>query len=58
VCERDQEVTRSAVTEEIPNVRLEESILNMPIAFDERHELEGATINVYRVGPNGYDLVG
>ena len=58
VCERDQEVTRSAVTEEIPNVRLEESILNMPIAFDERHELEDARIHVYRVGLNGYELVG
>lgn len=58
VCKRDGGVTRSAVTKEVPKVRLEESILAMPIAFDERHELEDARIHVYRVGLNGYELVG
>lgn len=58
VCERDGGVTRSAVTQEVPRVRLEENILNQTVAFDERHELEDARIHVYRVGLNGYDLVG
>jgi branched-chain amino acid transport system substrate-binding protein len=58
VCKRDGGVTRSAVTMQIPKVQLEESILGMPIAFDERHEVEDARIHVYRVGLNGYELVG
>lgn len=58
VCKRDGGVTRSAVAKQVPKVRLEESILAMPIAFDERHELEDARIHVYRVGLNGYELVG
>ncbi|MCX6392655.1 MAG: branched-chain amino acid ABC transporter substrate-binding protein [Actinobacteria bacterium] len=58
VCKRDGGVTRSAVTMQIPKVQLEESILGMPIAFDGRHEVEDARIHVYRVGLNGYELVG
>ena len=58
VCKRDGGVTRSAVTMQIPKVQFEESILGMPIAFDERHEVEDARIHVYRVGLNGYELVG
>ena len=42
---------------QLPRTRLETSILGMPIAFTPEHELEGATTNVYQVGPRGFRLV-
>ena len=58
VCREDGEVTRGAMVRQLPRTRLETSILGMPIAFTPEHELEGATISVYQVGPRGFELVG
>ena len=58
VCREDGEVTREAMVRQLPRTRLETSILGMPIAFTPEHELEGATISVYQVGPRGFELVG
>lgn len=58
VCQRDRGVTRYAVAKQVPKVRLEETVLGVPVAFDERHELIGAKTHVYRVTSSGFDLVG
>ena len=58
VCREDGEVTRGAMVRQLPHTRLDTSILGMPIAFTPEHELEGATISVYQVGPRGFELVG
>lgn len=57
-CAEDGTVTRRGVLTAMPDVRLEETILGTPVAFTPEHELEGATINVYRVTTRGYELVG
>ena len=56
-CREHGTVTRRDVTRQIPKTRLPTSVLGMPIAFTPEHELEGATINVYQVGPRGFVLV-
>lgn len=58
VCREQGEVTRAAMVRQLPRTRLETSILGTPIAFTPEHELEGATTNVYQVGPRGFELVG
>jgi branched-chain amino acid transport system substrate-binding protein len=56
-CRVDGTVTRRGVVDVIPTVRLEETILGMPVAFEENHELQDATVQMYRVGPRGFDLI-
>ena len=57
-CAESGTVTRRGVLQAMPDVRLEETILGTPVAFTPEHELEGATINVYRITTRGYELVG
>lgn len=57
-CAEDGTVTRRGVLTAMPDVRIEETILGTPVAFTPAHELEGATINVYRVTTRGYELIG
>ncbi|MGA0121537.1 MAG: branched-chain amino acid ABC transporter substrate-binding protein [Gaiellales bacterium] len=57
-CAEDGTVTRRGVLTAMPDVRIEETILGTPVAFTPEHELEGATIQVYRIGTRGYELVG
>lgn len=57
-CAEDGTVTRRGVLTAMPDVRLAETILGTPVAFTPEHELEGATIQVYRVSTRGYELVG
>lgn len=57
-CQRDGGVTRYAVTKQVPEVQLEDTILGVPVAFDERHELVGAKTFVYRVTSGGFKLIG
>lgn len=57
VCRERGTVTRSEMVRQVPKTRLATSVLGMPIAFTPQHELEGAVINVYQVGPRGFVLV-
>lgn len=57
-CAEAGEVTRRGVLTAMPDVRIEETILGTPVVFTPEHELEGATIQVYRVGTRGYELIG
>jgi branched-chain amino acid transport system substrate-binding protein len=55
-CQANGDVSRSAVTKALPGVRFESRILDSAVAFDERHELKGAVVHVYQVGPRGFEL--
>lgn len=57
-CAADGTVTRRGVLTALPDVRIEQTILGTPVAFTPAHELEGATINVYRITTRGYELIG
>lgn len=57
-CAEDGTVTRRGVLQAMPDVRIEETILGTPVSFTPEHELEGATVNVYRVTTRGFELVG
>lgn len=57
VCQREGRITRHLVALQVPKTNLESSILGIPIEFDERHELKDATIKVYRVTSNGFELI-
>lgn len=56
-CAENGAVTRAGIATAMPDVVLEETILGQRVAFDERHELVGASIQVYRIGPRGFELV-
>ncbi len=56
-CAEKGSVTRSGIANAMPGVVLEETILGQRVAFDERHELVGASIQVYRIGSRGFELV-
>jgi len=57
ICRQHGEVTRTAMTQQLPKTHLDTSILGMPISFTPEHELEDAPIHVYQAGPNGFVLV-
>ena len=57
-CAEDGTVTRRGVLQAMPDVRIEQTILGTPVSFTPEHELEGATVNVYRVTTRGFELVG
>ena len=57
-CLAHDEVTRAGVASELPKTDLPTSMLGMPIRFTPEHELEGAAVQVYQIGPRGFDLVG
>ena len=57
VCLERGSVDRRAVTAQVPKTRLETSMLGTPIAFERNGELKGATVQVYQIGPRGFELV-
>lgn len=53
-CLEDGQPTREGVLAALPGVRLEDTILGTPIAFDAKHDVVDGRIRIYEVQSEGY----